>query len=214
MARAFCHRCHRPASNCLCRLATPIPNAIGVIVLQHPQERSHARGSAIIAELCLQDYQCWVADDFNQHEPLQQLLAEQAEQCALVFPAAHAQAVDIDHSDRSSTAFSSLPRYLLFIDASWRKAKKIWHTTPALQRLNCIALQTRQTSNYRIRKSPGPGMLSSIEAISACLSWFDRDTDYRPMLRIFEQMIERQIEHMGQSVYQNNYRQVAGDAET
>ncbi len=57
-------------------------------------------------------------------------------------------------------------------------------------------------------------MLSSIEAISACLSWFDRDTDYQPMLRIFEQMIERQIEHMGQSVYQNNYRQLAGDAET
>lgn len=181
-----------------------IDNAVAVSVLQHPQETRHARGTAIIAQLCLQNYACWIDEDFSAHRGLRDLLRSGSPPL-LVYPAPHARPVNTAATDDAEVLLGFHPRRLLFIDANWRKARKIWHATPALHDLPCITLNGVAPSNYRIRKSPSDAHLSTVEAMVASLGWLDRSQDYTPMLDIFDRMIERQIEHMGQSVYRDNY---------
>jgi len=173
---------------------------VRVVVLQHPDESSHARGSAIIAELGLQQYTCWVGEDFSAHAPLQQLLQAHADELVLVFPAEHAR-------DLQQVKTEKPIKLLLFIDASWRKARKIWQINPQLQRLNCCYIEPSQPSAYRIRKVPQPGYLSTLESIVETLRIVeDAPTAYQPMLELFTQMIDFQIEQMGSQTYKKYYQ--------
>lgn len=204
MSRAFCYQCHRASVACLCGRIEPQQNQVRVVVLQHPDESSHARGSAIIAELGLQQYTRWVGEDFTAHVPLQQLLQahenERADELVLVFPAEQAQSLQQVKAEKPV-------KTLLFIDASWRKARKIWQINPQLQRLNCCYLEPSQPSAYRIRKVPRPGYLSTLESIVEALRIVeDAPTAYQPMLELFTEMIDFQIEQMGAQTYKKHYR--------
>jgi len=190
-------------------MAVAIDNPLAVYVLQHPDETRHARGSAIIAQLCLQHYQCWVGEDFSSHAGLQQLLAQHAQTSLLVYPSPDAWLLADPQQlagEYQQQALPFMPQRLIFIDASWRKAKKIWHSTPLLQTLSCVKLAPAQTSRYRIRKVPGEGYLSTIEAIACSLMWLERQQEkYLPLLTLFDAMIDRQINKMGRQTYLQNY---------
>jgi len=60
MSRAFCYQCYRAKVACLCGRIEKQQNQIKTIVLQHPAEAKNAKASAIIAELGLEQYECWV----------------------------------------------------------------------------------------------------------------------------------------------------------
>lgn len=203
MSRAFCYQCRRASVACLCGRIEPQQNQVRVVVLQHPDEVSHARGSAIIAELGLQQYTCWVGEDFTTHEPLQQLLRahenERADELVLVFPAGHARRLQQVQAEKPI-------KLLLFIDASWRKARKIYQINPQLQQLNCCYIEPSKSSAYRIRKVPQAGYLSTLESIVEALRIVeDAPADYQPMLDLFTQMIDFQIEQMGVETYKKHY---------
>ena len=64
-----------------------------------------------------------------------------------------------------------------------------------------VAGETR----YRLRKAPGPGALSTVEAIVQALDILEAPASYAPLLRPFEALIEGQIEAMGADTYQRNH---------
>lgn len=186
---------------CLCGRIEPQQNQTRVVVLQHPDESSHARGSAIIAELGLQQYTRWVGEDFTVHAPLQQLLQDHGDELVLVFPAENARPLQQVRTEKSI-------KLLLFIDASWRKARKIWQINPQLHRLSCCYLEPAQPSAYRIRKEPKPGYLSTLESIVEALRTVeDAPAAYQPMLELFTEMIDFQIEQMGADTYKKHYHE-------
>lgn len=71
-----------------------------LVVLQHPDEASNKKATAIIAELGLQQYQRWVGEDFTEHVGLNQLLENKASKVAVLYPAD--QAERLDAQDRKS----------------------------------------------------------------------------------------------------------------
>lgn len=204
MSRAYCYRCNRVLADCLCDQAEAIDNRLKVIVLQHPDEKKHSKNSAIIASLCLKNYQCWTGENFSDHDELNRSLAENKATTVVVYPAEYATDVNTYLAQVSETG--SKISQLVFIDATWRKAKKIWTLSENLHVLPAIKLPADISSNYRIRKLPGQGYLSTAEAIYYSLSIIEDESErYRLMLELFDQMIDRQIEHMGEATYQNNY---------
>ena len=109
------------------------------------------------------------------------------------------QKLSVDENTLSQYTF-------VFIDASWRKAKKIWYLSTNLHQLTAIELDEIKASNYRIRKEPEPGMVSTLESIVNLLSCLEPDSEkYQPLLDIFNEMIDHQIKCMGDEVYQKNY---------
>ena len=99
---------------------------------------------------------------------------------------------------------------LIVLDATWRKSRKMLYLFPELASLPRTALPEEMVSNYRLRKVPGDGYLSTVEAVVAVLAETGHAPDAcRQMLDAFDKMINAQISAMGGHVWRANYVQTA-----
>ncbi|TKJ65199.1 DTW domain-containing protein [Pseudomonas sp. CFBP13508] len=195
MSRAQCPRCLRPQTHCLCPLIPHLDSRTRVLLLQHPSEVSHALNTARLAALGLSNAELIVGEVF---EDLPTLLNQPGYQARLLFPAEDAQPLQV-------YVPNDQPMLLVVPDGTWRKARKMLHLNPLLAALPRVTLAEGGVSRYRLRKAPGPGALSTIEAIVQALETLEAPTTFAPLLKPFEALIEGQIAAMGEEVFQRNH---------
>jgi DTW domain-containing protein YfiP len=131
-------------------------------------------------------------------EDLPRLLNQPGYRARLLFPADDAQPIQ-------AYGASDEPLLLVVPDGTWRKARKILHLNPLLAALPRVTLADGGVSRYRLRKAPGPGALSTVEAIVQALQILEAPVSFEPLLRPFEALIEGQIAAMGEETYQKNH---------
>lgn len=195
MSRPQCPRCLRPTTHCLCALIPSLDSRTRVLLLQHPSEVNHALNTARLAALGLVNAQLVVGEVF---EDLQTLLNPPGYQARLLFPAEDAQPLQ-------AYSPSDQPLLLVVPDGTWRKARKLLHLNPLLAALPRVTLAAGAVSRYRLRKAPGPGALSTVEAIVQALQVLEAPGSFEPLLRPFEALIEGQIAAMGEHIYRKNH---------
>ncbi|OBZ25890.1 DTW domain-containing protein [Pseudomonas protegens] len=195
MSRARCERCLRPAGHCLCPLIPRLPSRTRVLLLQHPSEVNHALNTARLAALGLNNAELVVGEVF---EELPALLDQPGYRACLLFPADDARPLQ-------AYAETDAPLLLVVPDGTWRKARKLLHLNPLLAALPRVTLASAVESRYRLRKAPGPGALSTVEAIVQALQVLEAPASFEPLLRPFEALIEGQIAAMGEDTYQRNH---------
>ncbi|APC20583.1 MULTISPECIES: tRNA-uridine aminocarboxypropyltransferase [Pseudomonas] len=195
MSRARCERCLRPAGHCLCPLIPQLPSRTRVLLLQHPSEVNHALNTARLAALGLNNAELVVGEVF---EELPALLDQPGYRACLLFPADDARPLQ-------AYAETDAPLLLVVPDGTWRKARKLLHLNPLLAALPRVTLAPGVESRYRLRKAPGPGALSTVEAIVQALQVLEAPASFEPLLRPFEALIEGQIAAMGEDTYQRNH---------
>ncbi|WP_150597206.1 tRNA-uridine aminocarboxypropyltransferase [Pseudomonas fluorescens] len=195
MSRVQCPRCLRPQTHCLCPLIPSLGSRTRVLLLQHPSEVNHALNTARLAALGLTNAELIVGEVFAD---LPTLLKRPGYQARLLFPADDAQPMQAyDASDE--------PLLLIVPDGTWRKARKMLHLNPLLAALPRVTLAQGAVSRYRLRKAPGPGALSTIEAVVQALQTLEAPAFFEPLLKPFEALIEGQIAAMGQETFQRNH---------
>ena len=195
MSRPQCSRCLRPTAHCLCALIPNLDSRTRVLLLQHPSEVNHALNTARLAALGLNNAQLVVGEVFDD---LQALLNPPGYQARLLFPADDAQPLQ-------AYAPGAQPLLLVVPDGTWRKARKLLHLNPLLAALPRVTLAEAAVSRYRLRKAPGPGALSTVEAIVQALQVLEAPVSFEPLLKPFDALIEGQIEAMGADTYQKNH---------
>ena len=197
MSRNSCSRCLRPEGHCLCPLIPSLDSRTRVLLLQHPSEVNHALNTARLAALGLRNAQLHVGEVFDD---LQALLNQPGYQARLLFPGEQAQPL---------TAYSaqadSVPLLLVVPDGTWRKARKLLYVNPGLAALPRVTLAEALPSRYRLRKAPGPGALSTVEAVVQALDVLEAPATFEALLRPFEALIEGQIAAMGAQTYERNH---------
>ncbi|TVP89388.1 MAG: DTW domain-containing protein [Pseudomonadaceae bacterium] len=193
--RSRCPRCKRPQGHCLCGEIPSLAATIELLVVQHPSEQGHALNTArllclgldtatlLVSEQLPADWDSWLLDPDYRTE--------------LLFPGPDAGELQVGNDTR--------PRRLVLLDGTWRKARKLYYLNPALQQLPQVALPAGQQSRYRLRKAPGPGALSTLEAGVVALGLLEPGRDFTPLLRPFERLIEGQIRAMGEQTYQAHF---------
>jgi len=195
MSRPQCPRCLRPQTHCLCPLIPSLDSRTRVLLLQHPSEVNHALNTARLAALGLNNAELIVGEVF---EDLPTLLNRPGYRARLLFPADDAQPM------QAYTATDE-PLLLVVPDGTWRKARKMLHLNPLLAALPRVTLAQGGVSRYRLRKAPGPGALSTIEAIVQALQTLEAPASFDPLLKPFEALIEGQIAAMGEETFQRNH---------
>ncbi|MFP3516724.1 DTW domain-containing protein [Pseudomonas sp. SIMBA_077] len=195
MSRAQCPRCMRPKTHCLCDLIPQLDSHTRILLLQHPSEVNHALNTARLAALGLTHAALRVGEVF---EDLHELLNPPGYQARLLFPGEGAQLLQ-------SGVVTDEKLLLVVPDGTWRKARKLLHLNPLLAQLPRVTLPEGAVSRYRLRKAPGPGALSTLEAIVQALEIIEAPRSYAALLRPFEALIEGQIEAMGADTYQRNH---------
>ncbi|AIC18711.1 MULTISPECIES: tRNA-uridine aminocarboxypropyltransferase [Pseudomonas] len=204
MSRTQCPRCLRPKTHCLCPLIPRLDSRTRILLLQHPSEVNHALNTARLAALGLNNAELIVGEVFDD---LPKLLNCPGYQARLLFPAEDAQPLQA----YSSTP-DAQPLLLVVPDGTWRKARKLLHLNPLLAALPRVTLAAGAVSRYRLRKAPGPGALSTIEAIVQALQTLEAPTSFEPLLKPFEALIDGQIAAMGEDTYQRNHLRAQDDS--
>ena len=195
MSRPQCSRCLRPATHCLCALIPSLDSRTRVLLLQHPSEVGHALNTARLAALGLSNAQLVVGEVFDD---LATLLSPPGYQARLLFPADDAQPLQTYAPDEQ-------PLLLVVPDGTWRKARKLLHLNPLLAALPRVTLAEGGVSRYRLRKAPGPGALSTVEAIVRALQVLEAPLSFEPLLKPFDALIEGQIAAMGHEIFRKNH---------
>ncbi len=184
--RAICQACLRPASVCICQWVRPVQHEVEVLILQHPLEVNHAKGTARLLHMSLPRSRLVTGEVFDEslfEGGRHVLLYPDTPQAGL--PATEflspADAADID----------SL--CLVVLDGTWRKSLKMLHLNPALQKMPRLSLKDLPASNYRIRKARLPHQLSTLEATCAALGQLEGDAGrFQPLLEAFDGFVGKQ----------------------
>lgn len=202
--RPTCPHCSRPLQQCYCHTITRVKNRWPIHILQHAREQRHPLGTARIAALSL--YYCQIHREGSIDRQTGAGVVGDIDRPLLVYPGENA--IDIDDLDHLGIV---TPRPLLFVDASWRKSRRMFYDYPFLGELESVSFTPQQASRYRIRKSPQADFLSTLESIVFVLSTLEGEAEkYLPLLKSMDYLIETQIACMGEEIFRRNYPDHAG----
>lgn len=184
MARRYCSNCLFPEKTCICALVAQfqtISYSGAIHVLQHPDEIQHSKNTLRLVKQLLPSIQIWCGEAATDFSALTQLTEKQPHQWGCFFPTANSHPQSVAQPDLPSCN-------LIYIDATWRKARKIWHLNPWLWDIPCYRLTEAPVGQYRIRKNHAPGQLSTLEAIAYSL---ENVINTQDLLTLFEQFQQR-----------------------
>jgi DTW domain-containing protein YfiP len=195
MEQRYCPNCLKAMVACFCDQITSFNNQIEIIILQHPSEFSHPLGTAQIAKLSFENLTIFKGEDFSKNELLNTTLLNK--DCYLLFPGPNSVQV-------SKLKVSLENSVLIVLDGTWKKAKKIFYSTPKLQDLKRITLDQNITSEYILRKEPKLGYLSTLEAIVYSLEHLE-EKSYSKSIEVLKSIQSFQIKRMGQEKFNKFY---------
>ena len=178
--RLYCSACMRPKSACICPCIQRVTSDVEVLILQHPDEVLHAKGTARLLHLCLPNSRIVVGEVFDE-TVLQGLLSEGGKQSVLLYPT--------DCYDAPAGIATHQIR-LVVLDATWQNSRRLLRLNPALQTLPRVAFQDPAPTRYSaIRIAHAQHQLSTIEATGAMLAQLEHRLNTQPLLRAFDDFI-------------------------
>lgn len=156
MSRVECEKCQYPISHCLCEFLFTFKHKTKIVVLQHPTESKNKKNTVKLLKLVSNNLTILIGETFDS-EKMKAVLGTNA---ALLFPTQS----DLNNSKQKSDIDT-----LVVIDATWKKAKKLYLINPWLQKLPTISIQTDAPKQYGIRKTVIENGYSTIEACAFAL---------------------------------------------
>lgn len=187
MTRPTCPHCRTPLPRCFCDLVVAVETAVEVIIWQHPQEVGHAKGTVPLLARCLTNSRLLVAETLSLTE-FEQATGHNCQNLHLLFPASETQTA----TPAAGTDTNPPLQRLLVLDGTWRKARKLLHVNPWLNRLPRFVLMDPPPSRYHIRKAENPQQLSTLEAVCAALAQAENSSkNTQPLLNAFDQYVAR-----------------------
>ncbi|KAK1303642.1 hypothetical protein QJS10_CPB11g01306 [Acorus calamus] len=217
--RPVCATCSKPSRLCLCRRlkSPPIENSIHVTILQHSLEKDHPLNSTRIAVIGLKSLSVVSVSDVHyeaEHGRLdldidiktiskgfvvkrsqKKTINGTIEEFELAIPPGTALLFPSDRAvDPHRIGFESEVKHLIVLDATWAKAKRMYHENPWLKLLPHLKLEPEGTSLYsEVRHQPKTGCLSTIESVVCALKTLGDDAEgLDGLLEVFESMVADQ----------------------
>lgn len=171
----------------MCGQITPLAHRSKVYILQHPNEAKHPKNTAALASLGLQSCEIHrgeLADDFTK---LRAALAQSKQPTLLIYPSETSAVLE------SAVPITAGPRInLLFIDATWKKAYRLYQQNPWLQSLPCYRFDNAPVGEYRIRATRKVSALSTLEAVAYALELTD-NLSAAPLRELLNQWVTRKL---------------------
>jgi DTW domain-containing protein YfiP len=185
----MCSACEYPLKTCVCSALSQIENKIEVIVLQDKNEVNSAKNTARLVALCLTNISIVKSHDTTRLAQLQDACLSDPGSFALFFPGNNSRAFEHHFPDRqdNNLGSSTTVKHLLFIDGTWRKAKRLYLRHGWLQSLPTFHFNKPLEGMYRIRKTSIDNGISTLEAVAYVVAKTDGISS-KPLYDLFEKM--------------------------
>jgi DTW domain-containing protein YfiP len=184
LSRAYCSACHYPVSTCLCEWVKPIYSPLNIIVLQHPLEKKHAKNTVKLLSLGLSNITVFEGERDTDFADIANRCLADPEKHAVCFPSEQSVSFEGHSIGGQVQASNRIEASVIFIDASWRKALKMWHLNPWLHLLPCWHFDSPPDNQYTIRKTSQKNSLSTLEAVVYVLET-QCNLDCSPLINLF-----------------------------
>lgn len=215
--RPRCTTCQRPLPSCLCRWTCPTAQAQPVLVLQHPDEQTQAKGSVRLLQLSLQACQVEVGDTFDPVALARWLAAPGNAAPGNAAPTPGPAPTPAPTPTPAPPPLRSLLLYpvepgdptaaalqlpladpaawrLVLLDGTWRQTRQMLRHNPLLQLLPRWALPAPPPSRYAIRRAQRPEQRSTLEAACLALAALQGDADrFAPLLAAFDDWVAAEL---------------------
>jgi DTW domain-containing protein YfiP len=169
---ARCPRCLFQHRVCLCADIPRIANRTRIVIVRHHLERFRSSNSGRLAQLALANSE--IVEYHGEHDTRLPLVAGSW----LVYPQGEPAIPEPP------------PRQLVILDATWSQARRMYRKLDAVRGLPILRL-AEAAMPARLRESPGPGLVSTIEAIAGALRVVEGEMVAQPLLALFQLAVER-----------------------
>ena len=176
---SLCPGCGLRSFHCVCDLLEPVAARTPVRVIRHIRERYRSSNTGILLSKLLPD--ATVVDVGNGDSPDLSFLSQGNP--VLVWPG-------------PATPLPENPT-LILLDATWSQASRMYRRIEGLPQLPCLPLPAPDPARKRMRESTVVNGMSTLEAAAAALSLLEGPEVAAPLLRLFDQMTERQLRLRG-----------------
>ncbi|WP_414829133.1 tRNA-uridine aminocarboxypropyltransferase [Alteromonas sp. H39] len=179
--RQYCSVCQYPLTTCVCSVIRRVKSPVSISIIQHPKEVMHAKNTARLITLCLENTSVVVSSNNDQMTSLKRRC--ETLPTALLYPCSHS------HSWEQTTASGPPLSHLVVLDGSWRQAFGLWQQHAWLQTLPAYHFSSAPSSDYAIRHTGNRHHVSTLEAVAYALS-SRFQTDVSPLYRLQARMQE------------------------
>jgi DTW domain-containing protein YfiP len=169
--RQMCAACGYPQVTCLCAWIDPITPPLNIIILQHPKEAKHAKNTVKLLTLGLKKITILQGERSEDWTQLAKNVAKTPQNYCLFYPHEQSTSVESICSSEQKERYFPVNHNVIFIDASWRKALKIWHLNPWLQQCNSWHFANPPENQYHIRRTTQQSSLSTLESVAYVLEF-------------------------------------------
>jgi len=176
-------------SHCICQNITAFQAHCNILILQHPHEQKKYYSTTKLVTKSLKNARLMRGIIFEEEEIRQSLRGQNT---YLLYPGAESLDCKSVALDTNST--------VIVVDGTWDEAGKIVYRNPFLKTFPRISFKESLESQYRIRKQPKQGYLSTIESIAHLLTQnaiangqVAESKQYESLFEIFNRMVERQL---------------------
>ena len=175
-----CPRCYLVARYCLCAELPALDNRIEVVVLRHRMESLKSTNTGRIAALALK--RCTLLDYEVPGPEIDQAVRDHLDGAWLLFPET------AETLDRPV----GTPERLVVLDGTWRQARRMVKRLPGVASLPRFSLPLSAGSTApRLRYSPDPGNVSTLEAIGAALGLLENPSHHEALAALYRTYAER-----------------------
>jgi DTW domain-containing protein YfiP len=173
---ARCPRCLLQLRVCLCAAIPTVITRTRVVIIRHHLERWRSSNSGRLAHLALPN------SEIVEHGGRVGVAAlPPLDGAWLVFP----EGEPIDAPPVPP------PRQLVVLDATWSQARRMFRKIARLRGLPILRLPDAPMPAARLRESPAPGRVSTIEAIARALRLVEGDAAAAPLEALFALAVVR-----------------------
>ncbi len=198
-----CPTCLKPAHLCVCEAVSPVDNRVFVLILQHPQEKREALGTAQIAHLQLRNSLVRVGLSWPS---LKRILGRDVDprRWGVLYlgtqkQGAAAQKEELAAVDRNGAPLADGGSVLagldgiIVLDGTWSQAKTLWWRNAWLLKCRRLMLRPKVRSLYgQARREPRRERLSTLESAALVLANLEGDPAlYGRLLAPFELLLRK-----------------------
>jgi len=174
-----CERCLLQRRVCLCAEIPVLPTRTRIVIVRHHQERWRSSNSGRLAHLAL---------------PNSEIVEHGARGGPARLPALDGAWLLFPEGEVAREPPAAPPAQLVVLDATWAQARRMYRKLSALRGLPILRLPEAAAAAARLREAPGPGRVSTIEAIAQALRLLEGragDAAAAALLRLFDVAVAR-----------------------
>lgn len=171
-----CPRCLFQLRVCLCAAIPTVATQTRVVIVRHHLERWRSSNSGRLAHFAL---------------PNSEIVDHGGAGGLAVLPPLDGAWLLFPEGAPTDVAPVPPPRQLVVLDATWSQARRMFRKLAALRGLPILRLPDVPVARARLRESPAPGRVSTIEAIASALRLLEGDAAGAPLEALFSVAVAR-----------------------